>query len=107
MKKANEEFAEKGMPPSCIPAYCLDGGRPPDPRPVFDHMSTYGADFMWNVFPRFKILGGEIPCGEFPIKPLCSPKVICASEVIEERTEEKERWGKDWECRPEPPEPMC
>lgn len=36
-------YDEKGFPPKCMPYYCLDGGRPADPRPPFDHMSTYGV----------------------------------------------------------------
>ncbi|CAG7658581.1 unnamed protein product [Allacma fusca] len=57
--RANHVFACKGVPPPGYPMYCLEGGRPPDPRPMFDHMSTYGADFEWNINPRFKILGGK------------------------------------------------
>lgn len=100
-RKAEEEVSMKGMPPKCIPSYCLDGGRPPDPRPMFDHMSTYGADYIWNQKSRFKLLGGEFPC-KFEIRPLCAPRVIHASEVIKQRTEEKERWGENWECCPNP-----
>jgi len=100
-RKAEEKAATRGLPDKCLADYCLDGGRPPDPRPMFDHLSTYEADFIWENPQRFKLLGGEIPC-EFEVKRLCSPKVIHASEVIKQRTEEKERWGEDWLCVPQP-----
>jgi hypothetical protein len=64
-------------------------------------MSTYEADLTWPYSEKLKLLGGEIGMVT-EIKPLCSPKVIHASEVIKERTEEKERWGEDWECCPDP-----
>ncbi|XP_021946908.1 uncharacterized protein LOC110844886 [Folsomia candida] len=101
-RKIDAEVAERGLPPSCIPTYCMDGGKPPDPRPAFDHFSTYEADYVWDKKQRFKLLGGEIPC-KFEVKPLCCP-IIHASQVIKERTEEKERWGENWEICPPPQE---
>lgn len=44
-RKIDAEVAERGLPPSCIPTYCMDGGKPPDPRPAFDHFSTYEVTF--------------------------------------------------------------
>ncbi|ODN05581.1 hypothetical protein Ocin01_01125 [Orchesella cincta] len=101
-RKAQAEYDDKGFPPKCMPYYCLEGGRPKDPRPPFDHFSTYEADYIWDYNTRFKLLGGEIPC-QFEVKPLCCD-VRNACEFIKERTEEKERWGEDWECCPPPPE---
>jgi len=101
-RKAQVEYDEKGFPPKCMPFYCLEGGRPKDPRPPFDHFSTYQADYIWDDASRYRLLGGEIPC-QFEVKPLCCD-IKNACELIKERTEEKERWGEDWECCPPPPE---
>jgi len=104
-RKIDADVEERGLPPSCIPMYCLDGGRPQQGwyclRPSFDHFSTYEADYVWDKTERFKLLGGEIPC-KFETKPLCCP-LIHSSQVIKPRTEEKERWGQNWECCPEYP----
>ncbi|CAG7725944.1 unnamed protein product [Allacma fusca] len=69
VERANQLAACKGVPPFGYPMYCLDGGRPPDARPIFDHLSTYEADFAWNFVPRYRVMGGEIPCC-FERKPL-------------------------------------